>query len=105
MRCSTAISLLIAQLSYAHPCMHALLLLSTNQQGWLGHVRAVLSASWVTAYNTHHHGVPVLVHCSHGWDRTSQVPTNYSGFAVEVTAATYTHVAMQTSSAAELQRC
>ncbi|KAG5190977.1 Myotubularin-like phosphatase domain-containing protein [Tribonema minus] len=41
--------------------------------GWLGHVRTVLSASWVTAYHAHWDRTPVLVHCSHGWDRTSQV--------------------------------
>ncbi len=41
--------------------------------GWLCHIRALLQASlWVAA--TAHFGMsPVLVHCSHGWDRTSQV--------------------------------
>eukprot|EP01035_Chromulina_nebulosa_P017038 gene17038-22546_t len=39
---------------------------------WLSHVRLVLKASWETA-NFISKGMPVLVHCSHGWDRTSQV--------------------------------
>jgi len=40
--------------------------------GWLTHVRLVLKASWDCAKSVVK-GVPVLVHCSHGWDRTSQV--------------------------------
>jgi myotubularin-related protein 1/2 len=40
---------------------------------WLSHLRLILSASWETAYWVHVHRVPVFVHCSHGWDRTSQV--------------------------------
>ena len=40
--------------------------------GWLTHVRLVLRCSWECARIVQR-GVPVLVHCSHGWDRTSQV--------------------------------
>jgi myotubularin-related protein 1/2 len=40
---------------------------------WLMHVRLILAASWETAYWVHVHRLPVLLHCSHGWDRTSQV--------------------------------
>lgn len=39
---------------------------------WLSHVRYVIRASWDTAVSITK-GVPVLVHCSHGWDRTAQV--------------------------------
>lgn len=39
---------------------------------WLSHVRLVLRASWECA-RTVHKGTPALIHCSHGWDRTSQV--------------------------------
>lgn len=40
---------------------------------WLAHVRTILAASWEAAYWVHVFRMPVLVHCSHGWDRTSQV--------------------------------
>jgi hypothetical protein len=40
---------------------------------WLSHIRLILAASWETAYWVHVWRLPVLVHCSHGWDRTSQV--------------------------------
>jgi len=40
---------------------------------WLQQLRYILSASWQTAYWAHIHRLPVVVHCSHGWDRTSQV--------------------------------
>ncbi len=40
---------------------------------WLSHVRTVLSAAWTVAVKAHERKAPVLVHCSHGWDRTSQV--------------------------------
>ena len=45
---------------------------SVEDIGWLTHVRLVLKASWDCAKSVVK-GVPVLVHCSHGWDRTSQV--------------------------------
>lgn len=41
---------------------------------WLSHVRLVLKAAWETA-NFISKGMAVLVHCSHGWDRTAQVCT------------------------------
>ncbi|CAM9317883.1 unnamed protein product [Choristocarpus tenellus] len=40
---------------------------------WLYHIRNVLFAAWDVASKAHHQRSPVLVHCSHGWDRTSQV--------------------------------
>jgi Myotubularin-like phosphatase domain len=40
---------------------------------WLSHIRLIWAAAWETAYWVHVHKLPVLVHCSHGWDRTSQV--------------------------------
>mmetsp|Transcript_14635 Transcript_14635/g.42104 ORF Transcript_14635/g.42104 Transcript_14635/m.42104 type:complete len:1172 (-) Transcript_14635:329-3844(-) len=40
---------------------------------WLSHVRLILSASWQTAFHVRYNRLPVLLHCSHGWDRTSQV--------------------------------
>ncbi|CAM9597501.1 unnamed protein product, partial [Heterosigma akashiwo] len=46
---------------------------SVEATGWLGHVRQVLSASWQVASSVHRRASPALVHCSHGWDRTSQV--------------------------------
>ncbi len=39
---------------------------------WLTNIRLILKASWDTA-TTILRGCPVLVHCSHGWDRTAQV--------------------------------
>ncbi len=35
--------------------------------------RLILSASWQTAFHVHYNRLPILLHCSHGWDRTSQV--------------------------------
>lgn len=40
---------------------------------WLNHIRLILSASWQTAFHVRYNRLPVLLHCSHGWDRTSQV--------------------------------
>jgi len=40
---------------------------------WLHHLRVILKASWDCAVTVHYKRLPVLVHCSHGWDRTSQV--------------------------------
>lgn len=40
---------------------------------WLSYVRLILAASWEAAYWMHVYRMPVLLHCSHGWDRTSQV--------------------------------
>lgn len=39
---------------------------------WLAQVRTILAASWEAAYWVHVWRLPVLIHCSHGWDRTSQ---------------------------------
>jgi Myotubularin-like phosphatase domain len=40
---------------------------------WLSHIRVIWAAAWETAFWVQIHKIPVLVHCSHGWDRTSQV--------------------------------
>lgn len=40
--------------------------------GWLQHIRAILETSWFIA-RAISNGVNVVVHCSDGWDRTSQV--------------------------------
>ena len=39
---------------------------------WLNSIRSILKASYDTAVYLNN-GAPVLVHCSHGWDRTAQV--------------------------------
>eukprot|EP00607_Mallomonas_marina_P007261 CAMPEP_0182417166 /NCGR_PEP_ID=MMETSP1167-20130531/1573_1 /TAXON_ID=2988 /ORGANISM="Mallomonas Sp, Strain CCMP3275" /LENGTH=181 /DNA_ID=CAMNT_0024590511 /DNA_START=473 /DNA_END=1019 /DNA_ORIENTATION=- len=39
---------------------------------WLTHIRLLLKAAFDCA-TIIHRGNPVLVHCSHGWDRTAQV--------------------------------
>jgi len=40
---------------------------------WLSYIRYILAAAWNTALVVHINRLPVLLHCSHGWDRTSQV--------------------------------
>jgi myotubularin-related protein 1/2 len=40
---------------------------------WLAQIRTILAAAWEGAFWVHVHRLPVLFHCSHGWDRTSQV--------------------------------
>ena len=40
---------------------------------WLHHIRNILTASWEAVYWIHVFSLPVVLHCSHGWDRTSQV--------------------------------
>jgi len=44
---------------------------SIENTQWLYHVRHVLRAGWESAERVSK-SVPVLVHCSHGWDRTAQ---------------------------------
>lgn len=41
--------------------------------GWLKHIKAILDAAVFIAKAVSEEGVSVLVHCSDGWDRTSQV--------------------------------
>lgn len=40
--------------------------------GWLKHIKSILDTSWFVAQAVDE-GVTVLIHCSDGWDRTSQV--------------------------------
>ena len=49
------------------------ILQNVEETKWLSHVRLILSASWQTAFHVRYNRLPVLLHCSHGWDRTSQV--------------------------------
>eukprot|EP00590_Aulacoseira_subarctica_P011821 CAMPEP_0172427722 /NCGR_PEP_ID=MMETSP1064-20121228/43217_1 /TAXON_ID=202472 /ORGANISM="Aulacoseira subarctica , Strain CCAP 1002/5" /LENGTH=724 /DNA_ID=CAMNT_0013172075 /DNA_START=60 /DNA_END=2234 /DNA_ORIENTATION=+ len=44
-----------------------------SSSGWLTMIRCILNASWQAAAVVNFHRLPVLLHCSHGWDRTSQV--------------------------------
>lgn len=44
---------------------------SLESSGWLKHIRAMLDTSSFIA-NAVHKGITVVVHCSDGWDRTSQ---------------------------------
>ncbi|KAM4796096.1 phosphatidylinositol-3,5-bisphosphate 3-phosphatase MTMR6 [Rhinophrynus dorsalis] len=44
-----------------------------ENSGWLRHIKAVLDASVCLAKAIHDENASVLVHCSDGWDRTSQV--------------------------------
>lgn len=43
-----------------------------EDSSWLSNLRLIIRAGWETA-SALSRGVPVLVHCSHGWDRTAQV--------------------------------
>jgi phosphatidylinositol-3-phosphatase len=43
-----------------------------EDSGWLTHIRLVLKCALDTAVLIQK-GLPVLVHCSHGWDRTAQI--------------------------------
>jgi len=41
--------------------------------GWLGHIQSILAATAKVVKMIHHDSHTVLVHCSDGWDRTSQM--------------------------------
>lgn len=45
---------------------------SLESSGWLKHIRSMLDTSCFIA-NAVYKGISVVVHCSDGWDRTSQV--------------------------------
>lgn len=45
---------------------------SLESSGWLKHIRSMLDTSSFIA-NAVYKGISVVVHCSDGWDRTSQV--------------------------------
>jgi len=42
-------------------------------QGWLRGVESILQASAFVARDVHENSISTLIHCSDGWDRTSQV--------------------------------
>eukprot|EP00736_Rhodelphis_marinus_P008843 Rmarinus@m.28753 len=44
-----------------------------DETGWLRHLHIVLNNSVMIARQIAVYGVPVMVHCSDGWDRTSQL--------------------------------
>ncbi|XP_048365823.1 myotubularin-related protein 7 [Sphaerodactylus townsendi] len=44
-----------------------------ENSGWLKHIKAIMDAGIFIAKAVAEEGVSVLVHCSDGWDRTSQV--------------------------------
>ena len=46
---------------------------SIESTKWLTHLRLCLNAAYRTAYAVLREKASVLLHCSHGWDRTSQV--------------------------------
>ena len=44
-----------------------------SDTGWMQHIRSILSGAVTLAKLISFRGVSVVVHCSDGWDRTSQV--------------------------------
>lgn len=44
-----------------------------SKSNWLKHIKTILVATQIIVDNVHNHGRHVLVHCSDGWDRTSQL--------------------------------
>ena len=44
-----------------------------RRSGWLRHITAILEGSVIIARNVHVNSSHVLIHCSDGWDRTSQL--------------------------------
>ncbi|KAL0946768.1 hypothetical protein HGRIS_012943 [Hohenbuehelia grisea] len=44
-----------------------------RRSGWLRHISAILEGTVIIARNVHVNSSHVLIHCSDGWDRTSQM--------------------------------
>ncbi|THH16496.1 hypothetical protein EW146_g4156 [Bondarzewia mesenterica] len=44
-----------------------------RRSGWLRHISAILEGSQIIVRNVHVNSSHVLIHCSDGWDRTSQL--------------------------------
>ncbi|KAI0072274.1 phosphatases II [Panus rudis PR-1116 ss-1] len=44
-----------------------------RRSGWLGHISAILQGTVLIVKNIHINSSHVLIHCSDGWDRTSQL--------------------------------
>lgn len=44
-----------------------------DSTGWLTHIALVLDGAVKIAHCVHHRNRSVLIHCSDGWDRTSQL--------------------------------
>ncbi len=61
----------ISTASAYHDDKHFLINLESSK--WLDHVRAVLNGAMQIVKYINDHSSSVLVHCSDGWDRTSQV--------------------------------
>jgi len=56
-----------------HHIRSAFLRLSVDSSTWLGHTKRLLTATKTIVEAMQDHGESVLVHCSDGWDRTSQL--------------------------------
>lgn len=48
-------------------------LVSLEETCWLSHISSIIKAALVIVKAVHDDWRPVLVHCSDGWDRTSQL--------------------------------
>ncbi|GAB5363377.1 hypothetical protein AAMO2058_000877700 [Amorphochlora amoebiformis] len=48
-------------------------MLKVHRSGWMRHISQILTAASRVVYHIKHRKSSVLVHCSDGWDRTSQV--------------------------------
>ena len=48
-------------------------MIQIDSSGWLQHIQTILSAAITVQDLLYHQGYSVLVHCSDGWDRTSQI--------------------------------
>jgi len=44
-----------------------------RRSGWLHHIRAIMEGTLIIVKNIHVNSSHVLIHCSDGWDRTSQL--------------------------------
>lgn len=44
-----------------------------ESSGWLRHIKSILETSWFIAQAVDEREISVVVHCSDGWDRTTQV--------------------------------
>jgi hypothetical protein len=62
-------------IAYAHEQGSRNFLLRIEETGWLEHLRNIMDGSILVAEKLRNESTSVLVHCSDGWDRTSQVIT------------------------------
>ena len=64
---------LVEVIQYSDTAGQRLDLAAVQRTGWLGHIRALLKGTQKIVRMVHEEGANVLVHCSDGWDRTSQL--------------------------------